>query len=516
MEQEQQSQETTASNNKRIAKNTLFLYFRMLLIMGVSLYTSRVVLDSLGVEDFGLYNVVGGVVLMFAFINSAMSTATQRFLNYALGEKDMGQFRAVFLTSLNIHIFIAIILFVLAETLGLWFVNTQMTIPDNRLDAANWVYQASVLSCVFQIICIPYNATVISYEKMNIFSYISIIDIFLKLIIVLMLELFSYDRLKTYAILLLLETILVQFFYKVYCAKKFKQETRFILFWDKKTFRDMFFYVSWVMNGCLAVVAYTQGLNILLNVFFGPVVNAARGISIQVYGAVRSFCSNVQVAINPQLIKSYASGDLKYMHKLIIVSSKYSFCLLFLIALPILLKTEYILSLWLKEVPDHTIAFVRLSVVIAMINLLTNPLNTSVHATGKLKKFQLVEGTILLLIVPFSYLFLKLGFRPEVVFFVHIFAELLAQIARVVIVLPLIGFSMIVYLRDIVLRLVLFSAMSIVIPVFGNDFLQNDFLGFSTLCLISFFSVAIFCIMLIMNKEEYLYVKSRISFSLRK
>lgn len=313
-----------ASSNQRIAKNTLLLYFRMFLMMGVSLYTSRVVLQTLGVEDFGIYSVVGGIITMFAFINGGMVSATQRFITFELARGCMDRLKSVFSTSLQIHALISLIVVLLGETVGFWFLYEKMVIPDSRMQAAVWVYQCSIIACVVNIMSIPYNADIVAHEKMSAFAYISIVEAFLKLGIVYLLLLSPWDKLKVYAVLLLIVQLVIRFVYSYYCHKHF-EEASYQHQMDKPLFREMVGFAGWSFWGNLAGVLYTQGLNIMLNIFFGPVVNAARGIAVQVQSAVQQFVSNFQMALNPQITKTYATGNLSQMHSLMFRSARFSF-----------------------------------------------------------------------------------------------------------------------------------------------------------------------------------------------
>ena len=319
---------TTSANNKRIAKNTLLLYVRTLFVMVVSLYTSRVVLNTLGVSDYGIYNVVGGVVTMFGFINSSMTSATQRYITFALGKGDMTQLQKVFCTALQIHVFISVLIIVLGETVGLWFMYTQMQIPESRMDAAFWVLQCSIISTAIMIISVPYNADIIAHEKMSAFAYISILEVVLKLAVVFLLLVFSYDKLILYAFLILMVQLLIRFCYSYYCNRHF-EESKYHHVWDKTLFKEMTGFAGWSMFGNLSGVLFGQGLNMLLNVFFGPVVNAARAVSVQVQGAIQQFVGNFQMALNPQITKTYATGKMDDMHKLMYRSARFSFYLLF-------------------------------------------------------------------------------------------------------------------------------------------------------------------------------------------
>lgn len=317
-----------SENNKRIVRNTGMLYIRMLLTMTVSLYTSRVVLNTLGVVDFGIYNVVGGVVLMFSFLNSSMSSATQRFLSIELGKQDYLQLKKVFSMSVNIHAIIAIAIFILAETIGLWFLNARLVIPADRIVAANWVYQFSIFAFMLTIMNVPYNATIIAHERMKVYAYVSIIEVFLKLTIVVVLVFSGFDKLKLYSLLVFVVSIIVWIIYKVYCKRNF-HETSYIYFWEKSLYKTLINYAGWNLFGNIAGVTFNQGINIMLNLFFGPTINAARSIAYQINSAVSGFVSNFQIAMNPQIVKSYALEDLKYMHQLIFQGAKYSFFFFF-------------------------------------------------------------------------------------------------------------------------------------------------------------------------------------------
>ena len=353
-----------------MAKNAGMLYIRMLLTMAVTLYTSRVILQTLGVDDFGIYSVVAGFVTMLGFLNSAMSSATQRFLSFELGKPGDKDMRGIFSMSLNIHVLIAVFVLVLGETVGLWFVKTQMTIPADRMLAAEWVFHFALLSFMVTIVSVPYNALIIAHERMSVFAWVSIIDVTLKLLIVFMLSWFGMDKLILYAVLSLAVVFIVFMVYRSYCKFRFK-ESRFRLYWDKKLFNIMLSYTGWNLWGNIAAVMSGQGVNVLLNIFFGPTVNAARAIAMQVSGALNSFVQNLQVAVNPQIIKSYAEQDMDYMHRLVCYGAKYNFFVLLLLSLPVLNNTEIILSTWLSTVPENTVIFTKLIILTILIDSLS-------------------------------------------------------------------------------------------------------------------------------------------------
>lgn len=356
-----------SENNKRIAKNTFLLYFRMLFTMGVSLYTSRVVLNTLGVEDFGIYNVVGGVVVMFSFLNSSLATATQRFLNYEMGQGNALKLEKVFSIALTGHYLIALSVILLAETIGLWFVSTQLEIPAERMHAALWVYQFSILTLAVSIISVPYNAVIIAHERMKVFAYVSIAEVSLKLTVVFLLVYLSFDKLVLYAFLLLVVAVIVRMIYATYCKRNFT-ECKYRFIFEKDLFAQMFCFSGWMFTGTLSNLFSSQGVNILINMFFGPIQNAARGIAYQIQGTVNAFVTNFMVAVQPQIVKSYSQGNYSYMYKLVFMASRYSFYLLFLLSLPVLLQTQYLLQLWLKNVPDYSVLFTQLVVIDLLIN----------------------------------------------------------------------------------------------------------------------------------------------------
>lgn len=431
----------------------------MLLLMLVSLYTSRVILKALGVEDFGIYNVVGGVVTLLGFLNGSLSGATSRFITFELGCGTVESLRKVFRCAVSIHYLLALFILIVAETVGLWFVLEKMVIPAERMTAALWVYQCSIITVLVFIISAPYNALIVAHERMGAFAYISIFEVVAKLLVVLFLTwVNSFDRLILYAVLLVVVQLFIRFIYTFYCSRHFP-ETSARFLWNRDLSRRMFAYTAWTLNGNLAIAGYTQGLNILLNMFFGPSVNAARGIAVQVQTAVNQFFSSFLTAVRPQIIKSYAQNDLAYMHTLVLHSSRFSFYLMLLISMPILINTEYILSFWLGQVPAHSVAFTRLMLLVCMNYSLSYPTIMAIHATGDIKKFQIVEGSLLLTVVPIAYVLLKFfAISSEMVFVVYLIIETFVQFVRVWIVYPRIRLSRKLYFTEVlwpIFRLVL-------------------------------------------------------------
>ena len=454
----------TSSANKRIAKNTLVLYVRMLFTMGISLFTSRVILQTLGVEDYGISSVVGGVISMFTFINAAMVSSTQRYLNFELVRGDANQLRSVFSTSLQIHALIALAIIVLSETVGLWFLNEKLVIPEARMTAAMWVYQCSILSCAVSIMSTPYNAVIVAHAKMSAFAYISILDVSLKLLVVYLLVVLPFDKLIILAILNLLVQLFIRYIYTLYCHRHFP-ESYFQFRFNKTLFKEMFGFAGWSFWGNLAAILYTQGLNMMLNIFFGPIVNAARGIAVQVQSAVQQFVGGFQTALNPQITKNYASNNLPQMHSLMFRSARFSFLLLFFLSLPVLMETNFILTLWLKTVPDDAVIFTQIMICISLIYTTANPCITANQATGKVKIYQMVVGGILLLILPISYVVLKLGAPAYSVFIVHFCIESLAQFSRMYMLRKLIHLPLWQYMKNIYIPIVSTVVIAIILPL---------------------------------------------------
>lgn len=472
---------TSSENNKRIAKNTLMLYIRMFFTMAVSLFTSRVILQTLGVTDYGINNVVGGVVAMFSFLNGAMASATQRYLNVDIATGDEEHLKVTFRTSMQIHILIALAIFVLAETIGLWFVLEKLVLPENRMTAALCVYQFSIIACMVGIISLPYNAAIIAHERMGAFAYISIMDVVLKLVIVYMLVISPFDKLITYSALFLCVNLLDRFIYNLYCKRHFP-EVNFSFKIDKSLFKEMSSFAGWSLWGNIAYVLFTQGLNMLLNMFFGPAVNAARGIAVQVQGIIQGFVANVQTAVNPQITKSYAQQNLHRMHKLMFTSSKFCFYLLFLLVFPFSLEANQILHVWLGVVPDHTVWFFRLIAFIMLTETLANPYIVANQATGKVKKYQAVCGGLLLCIVPIAYIVLKLGGNPESVYIVHGCIAVITQATRVYMMRNLISLSMMTYVRKVIIPIIGVAVAAAIIPTLVYNVMPISVLSFFVVC----------------------------------
>lgn len=475
-----------SENTKRIAKNTLMLYVRMLFGMLVSLYTSRVVLQALGVEDYGIYNVVGGFVAMFSMISSSLSSAVSRFLTFELGRGDRDQLKKVFSTSLCIHLVLAGIVLLLAESVGIWFLNTHMTIPADRLYAANWVFQASLVAFMFGLLSVPYNASIVAHERMTAFAYIGILDILLRLCIILFIAYapFTFDRLIVYSLLLVALGLSMQAVYWGYCRKHF-EECRLQFRFDRESWKAMSAFAGWNFIGCTAALLKDQGVNILLNLFIGPVVNAARGIANSVNNVLSSFAGNFMTALNPQITKSYAAGEYDYMFSLVERGSRFSYYILLVFALPVLFETEFILTLWLKDYPEHTVSFVRLVLLVTLCDILSNTLINLQLATGKLRNYQLAVGGMLLMNFPLSYLCLKAGFPPESVLVVAWVVAVCCLWLRLLFLRKMVGLSVRRYLCRVCGNVMAVTAVALLLPSVLVWQQPDGVLRFFGVCLLS-------------------------------
>lgn len=497
-------------DGNRIAKNTLLLYLRMLFQLGIALYTSRAVLNALGVIDFGIYNVVGGIIVIFSFLNNAMASSTQRFLVYHLGTNDSRKLKQIFSSAIIIHFVMAVVVVGLAEIMGLWFLQEKMIIPMDRLEVAKWVFHLSVISSAITILSVPYNAAIIANERMGAFAAISIIETLLKLCVAIFISFCNGDRLLWYAGLLLGVSVIVRIIYGVYCSKSFPEAKLIFPRNNKLLYKEMTSFAGWSLVGNLSVVGYTQGINLLLNVFFGPAINAARGIAVQVQNAVYGFVRSFQTAINPQITKSYAIGDLKSMHLLIYRSSKFSFYLTLMLSLPIIIETPYVLSLWLNIVPDYTVAFCRLTFISCMIEAISNPFMIGASATGKIKKYHLIIGSILLLIVPVSYIFLKLGFEPIIVYIIDILIQFIAQIIRLFLCRHLFSLNILFYIKNVISRILGVAVLSVVFSLLIDSlFVETNFINAIVVAFFSFISVCVVSYVIGLTRCEKTFLNNK-------
>ena len=483
-----------SSNNKRIAKNTLLLYIRMMAVMGVSIYTTRVYLDQLGVSDYGIYNIVGGVVGMLTFFSNSMSTTTMRYITVALGERNIENLKKTFAGTLNIHILFAFCIVVLLETIGLWFVNNKLVIPIDRLTAVNWVYQFSILSTFIGIIQIPYNSTINAHEDMGVFAWLAIFDVLCKLGIAYLLLISPIDKLIFYSLMLLIINFMIFLMYNTYCYTHYK-ECRFKLFIDKKMYKSMASFSGWYMLGGFADICREEGVNIILNLFFGTLVNAARAVAVQVSSVANGFMYNFLAAAYPQTIKYYAEGDINQMQILVNRSLKFSFLLIFLISVPLMLNIDFILDIWLKEVPNMANIFMILICLDFLFkSLLGTPFSWLVAASGKVRNEQIFASIVLLMIIPVSYVLLKSYPNPIVPFVVVIIFNSLSGIVRLYFAHQLTGYSIPSFVKEVLRPTLKISLVTIPISVslrlilFNNETLYSFILStlfFYTIALLS-------------------------------
>ena len=462
---------------RRIAKNTLMLYIRMLFILLVSFYTSRVVLEALGETDYGMYGVVGGVVAMFTIISGSLSAAITRFITYEMGKGGEGRLPAVFSSAVTIQIILALIVLLAAEPVGIWFIENHLNISPDRMHAAHWVYQFSLLTFVINIISIPYHASIVAHERMAAFSVIGIAEGIAKLAVAFLILRSPIDRLICYSFLMCVVAVGVRIAYTKYCRKHF-EECRFRFIWDGKLLKQMFSFAGWNFIGVASGALRDHGGNILMNIFAGTAANAARALSVQLGGAVQNFVTNFMTAVNPQITKSYAADDKEYTMKLVFRSSKFSFYLLLVLALPVFLNVNPILDLWLDVVPEHTASFVRLALGLSLSECISTSLVTLMLATGNIRNYQIIVGGLQLLNLPLSYLLLRAGFPLESVLVVAIVISQLSLFARVFLLKGMTGLKVGDFIRQVYAGQIVIAALSFVpswwlTSLIGQDFLMN-------------------------------------------
>lgn len=476
------------SDNSRIAKNTIFMYVRMAIAMLVGLYISRVVLRVLGVEDYGLYNVIGGIIALFTVLNAALINTTSRFITVSLAKGEVSDTRRIFNMSLFLHLIVAGIIVVLGETVGLWYLHTKLVIPEGREVAAEWLYQFTVISAFLSTIIVPYNAAIVAHEKINIYAIIQILDVFLKLGIVIVLQFVAFDKLIFYAFLILMVTVINIGFNYVYCRNYFA-EVKFLIYWSRDTFKEILKFIGWALVGNFSNMFYTQGINLLLNAFCGPAVNAARGIAVQVQGIVAQLANNVQTAINPQIIKTYSINNLDRMHMLICASSRYCYYLLFLFALPIMLEANYILHLWLGIVPEHTVNFIRLTLVYVLLDAFINPMFTANLASGKLKLYY-----VPIMINSFSFMFItyfaiRLSRIPESVFLCYLAMTIIGLIIRIIVLNKQVQLPSVVYIKSAILPATTVTILSSLFPIVSHLLIYDDITRLFATLIVSIVSI---------------------------
>ena len=499
-------------NKRRIAKNTFFLYIRMMIVMAIGLYTSRAVLQNLGVEDFGIYSLIGGIVTMFAFLNAVINASTSRYITFAIGEGDNNRLQSVFSIAQINHIMIAVIVFILSEVIGLWLVYNQLAIPADRLDAAFWVMHFSILTCCLSIINAPLGSTIFAFEKINAYAIITTIVAFLKLAAVIALYRSTYDKLIFYSFNLLIVGIIEWFINRIYCYFNFK-ELKFKWVKDSALRKEMLQFSGWSFVSWGIFTSYNQGITILLNIFFGPVANAARGIAMQVYNNTYSFCNSFQGALNPQITKTFAVHDFDNVKSLVFMSSKYCYILLYSILFSLWLCLDYVLKLWLGVVPENVNSFVVSILLVALVSTLNNPLETAINAYGKLRKIKTRNAVILLMIVPVAYLYLKFSVTrvPAFVFYIQLFFEFIVYISNLIYIFPIIKLNLKQYIRQIWIPLFLYSICVVPIPlIIAYRIGSFNFLDVSIIVSISLFVNALCAYFIAFTYQERNMIKNKV------
>jgi len=493
---------SVAENNKRIAKNTIFLYVRLLFAMAVSLYTSRIVLHVLGVDDFGIYAVVGGFIMLFLFINHGMAGATSRFLTFELGTNNQERLKKTFSASLSVHLFIAFLILVLGETVGLWYLENKMVIPEGRMVAARWVYHLALLGSVAGITQVPYGASIISHEKMEVYAYFEILNVCLKLLIVYLLSVGkNFDKLILYAALTFCVSIVIMMIYRIYCIKHF-EECRYKFSFDKNIIYPIFSYSIWGLFGNMGYTFSKQGINMVLNLFFGVLLNAAYGIASQVGTAISAFSMDFLTAVNPQIIKYYAKNEIIEMESLMINATKYSFILLWALSLPIILEMNFVLSVWLKNVPEYANILCQLFIVMVIIDILRITLTTGIVATGRVKNFNIIAGTIGLLTPVIAYLLLLFVKNVYIPMLTTIFMYAVGFFAYLFVLKSLIkAFSIGRFLRQVFPPCVAILLVSSILPAFIHFSLEKGWMRLILVILSSVTTIAILTYFFALNKE---------------
>ena len=499
-------QETSAVKNSRIAMNTILLYFRTMLTMAISLYTSRVVLQTLGVNDYGIYNVVGGFVAMFSIISGALTSSISRFLTFELGRGEKERLVKIFTTSIVIQAVLALLIIIVGEVVGYWYVNYKMNIPDGRMVASNWVLQCSFITFALNLMSVPFNSAIVAHERMSAFAYVSILEVSLKLLIVFLITNTLFDKLIVYAILMALVALIIQSVYAIYCYKNFEECKKISLLFDKALVKDMTGFAGWTFFTNGAMLFNTQGVNILINNFFGVAVNAARGIAGQMESAIIRFSTDFTTAINPQITKSYAIGDLFGMYKLVCRGARFSFFLFLCLALPLLFETPIVLRLWLTTVPEHTIWMFRLSVCGTMITLLGNTGYTACMATGNIKKYALVITSIGCLVFPFTWIVYVLGAPVETTYVVYIFIYIILNFVRLRIMKGLTGMPPLMFIKDVFLRIIIVTPCCLVLPSIVVSMMDESILRLLITILVSEISSLFAIYFLGLEKSERFYI----------
>lgn len=495
------------SDNKRIAKNTLYLYFRSFLMMIISIFSSRVILQALGVSDYGLYNAIGSIVAMFAILNGVLAMGTSRFLTFELGKKDFSRLKKVFGAAFAMHVGMAIVLLVLLETIGLWFVNNKLNIPTGREFTANVVYQLSILSSMLSLTQVPYSATIIAHEKMGVYAYVGIAEAIFKLALIFVLLYIPFnDNLIAYAIIMAVWSIGLQIFYRFYCYNRFL-ESHISLVKDKSVYKSMLSYSLWDLVGQFCSTGNSQGVNLLINLFFGTTINAARGVAYQVENAFTQFSGNFLTALNPQIVKSYAQNNRDRFFQLIYEGGKFAYFLLFMFTFPIILEADYILKLWLVDVPPFTPIFLRFTLAITLVRVTARPLINGVHATGNVKYLNLWSGLYsACTFLPMVYLFYRLNFPSWFCFIVQAFNGIICTILEALALNKNVKFNLGNYFLKVYGSILSISLIASVLPIMVLFLMPEGFIRFIISCFTSLVSSSVFIFYLGLNQEQRIKV----------
>lgn len=489
------------NDNRRIAKNTVYLYIRTFLVMLIALYTSRVILQTLGVNDYGIFNAVGGVVSMFQIISGSLAAAISRYITFALGKGNMERLRQVFSTSMMVQILIGVAVLILGETLGLWFVNTYMNIPEGRMEAANWVWHCSLFSFVIGLIYVPFNAMIIAHEHMNMYAFLSIFDAVAKLVIVLLLPFFGLDRLALYSILLVGISLTNFSVYYFYCRHHFC-ESHFEKPKDMGLIKEITNFAGFSFLNNAANILNSQGLNVLINIFFGVAFNAARGIATQVEGAVMQFVDNIIMAINPQITKSYAVGDKGRMFMLVCSGSRFAYFLMLFFALPVFLETDFILKLWLGTVPEYTVVFVHLSLIGSMVKMLGNTGYTACMATGNIKRYSIIITVVGIFVFPLVYLAFKLSAPVEWAYYIFIAVYTAVLFVRLGLMKQMIEFPPQMFIKEVLLPVSLVTIAAVIAPLIVLHYIEAGWLRLISVLLVSTVSCVLFIYLIGLKRYE--------------
>ncbi len=492
----------TSTNNKRIVKNTIFLYGRLILTMLISLYTTRVVLNALGVVDFGIYNVVCGFVAMFSFLNTTMSNGIQRFYNYEAGKNGIESVAKIYQTAILIQLLLVLLILLVIEPLGIWYINNKMVIPVSRLFAANWVFQCSLLSLVFLVMQVPFSAAVIAHEKMDYYATVGILDAILKLGIVLILPYLGGDSLIIYGLLIFSVSVVNLLLYSVYALKNFK-ELKLARIFHKNLFCNIFKFTGWNLVEMFAWTTQSQGVNMVMNLFCGPVVNAAQGVASQISSALNSFCSNLSVAFRPQLVHSYAEGNYSRTTNMMFTMSKAMFLMMTMMVIPLSLEMNFVLNIWLGDfIPEYTLQFAILVIFSMIPRNMTMALSQVVHASGKMKNYQFGSAVVIILALPLSYLLLKLGYSPVFIYVCNIVIFVLLWMVDLYLLRKVFEFSVNKYFKSVAIPCVLTLAISAVFPYVVHVSMVEGFLRLATVLVVSFVAVVLTGYMLLLGKSE--------------